>query len=47
MIQTGMVLSIDIPVFNTIWGGFRFEDGYYITDNGAELLNKMGYVILK
>lgn len=47
LIQTGMVLSIDIPVFNTIWGGFRIEDGYYITDNGAELLNKMDYVILK
>lgn len=47
LIQAGMVLSIDIPVFNTPWGGFRIEDGYYITDNGAELLNKVNYVILK
>lgn len=46
LIQPGMVLSIDIPVFNTAWGGFRIEDGYYITDNGAELLNTVGYVIL-
>jgi Xaa-Pro aminopeptidase len=37
-LQAGMVLSIDVPLFHTPWGGLRFEDGYLITDSGVELL---------
>ena len=35
-----MVISVDIPVFNAPWGGLRVEDGYLITKNGCEKLNK-------
>jgi len=35
----GMVISIDIPLFNARWGGLRIEDGYLITESGAEQLN--------
>ncbi len=33
-----MIISIDIPMFNTDWGGLRVEDGYLITGDGAERL---------
>ncbi len=42
-----MVVSIDIPVFETPWGGFRVEDGYAITATGAERLNLVDYLIIK
>ena len=42
-----MVISIDIPVFNTPWGGLRIEDGYVITASGAEPLNRTPYEIRK
>jgi Xaa-Pro aminopeptidase len=38
-----MVISIDIPMFNTPWGGLRIEDGYLITDTGSERLNETPY----
>jgi Xaa-Pro aminopeptidase len=38
-LQAGMVLSIDVPLFHTPWGGLRYEDGYLITDSGAEPLD--------
>ena len=41
----GMVISIDIPLFNTPWGGLRIEDGYLITENGAESLNSTPFLI--
>jgi Xaa-Pro aminopeptidase len=47
LIGAGMVLSIDIPVFNTPWGGFRIENGYYITENGSEPLTNIDYIIQK
>jgi Xaa-Pro aminopeptidase len=43
IVKEGMVLSIDIPVFNTPWGGLRIEDGYYISSSGPERLNQTGY----
>jgi Xaa-Pro aminopeptidase len=42
-----MVVSIDVPVFETPWGGFRVEDGYLITADGAEKLNIVDYLIIK
>lgn len=45
--EEGMVVSIDISVFDTPWGGFRVEDGYLITASGAERLNLTDYLILK
>jgi Xaa-Pro aminopeptidase len=38
-----MVISIDIPMFNTPWGGLRIEDGYLITATGAERLHHTPY----
>jgi Xaa-Pro aminopeptidase len=40
MLSENMVVSVDIPVFNAPWGGLRVEDGYLITKNGCEKLNK-------
>ncbi len=42
-----MVVSIDIPVFEAPWGGFRVEDGYAITATGAQRLNLVDYLIIK
>ena len=46
-LQAHMVISIDIPVFNTPWGGLRVEDGYLITSNGAEHLNSTPFQLSK
>lgn len=41
-----MVVSIDIPMFNTPFGvGLRMEDGYRITRSGVERLNTTPYLI--
>ena len=45
--QEGMVVSLDVPVFDTPWGGFRVEDGYLITADGAEKLDLVDYLIIK
>jgi Xaa-Pro aminopeptidase len=42
-----MVISIDIPMFNTPWGGLRIENGYRITSEGAEQLHDTPYLIRK
>ncbi len=42
-LKENMVISIDIPMFNTPWGGLRIEDGYAITAGGAEPLNRTPY----
>ena len=39
LILKDMTLSIDIPLFDAPWGGLRVEDGYLITDAGAEKLH--------
>jgi len=46
-LKENMVISIDIPMFNTPWGGIRVEDGYIITATGAEPLNRTPYDIRK
>ncbi len=38
-LQSGMVLSIDMPLFHAPWGGLRYEDGYLVTEGGAEPLD--------
>ncbi len=38
-LQTNMILSIDVPLFHAPWGGLRYEDGYLITETGAEPLD--------
>jgi len=40
VLRENMVISIDIPLFNTPWGGLRVEDGYLITGRGAEPLHQ-------
>jgi Xaa-Pro aminopeptidase len=42
MLEPDMIISVDIPLFNTPWGGLRIEDGYRITASGAERLNQTG-----
>ena len=46
-LKKDMVISVDIPMFNTPWGGLRIEDGYLITDSGAEQLHQTPYKIQK
>lgn len=43
VLDSGMVISIDIPMFNTPWGGLRVESGYLITEAGAERLDRAPY----
>lgn len=38
-LETNMILSIDVPLFHAPWGGLRYEDGYLITETGAEPLS--------
>ena len=45
MLKENMIISIDIPLFNTPWGGLRIEDGYRITATGAEKLHNTPYKI--
>ena len=46
-LKEDMVISIDIPMFNTPWGGLRIESGYLITASGAELLHDTPFQIQK
>src|SRR5699024_8111141 len=34
-IAENMVFSVDIPIFFNDWGGFRYENGFHITADGA------------
>ncbi len=45
VLEEDMVISIDIPVFNTPWGGLRIEDGYVVTAAGAEPLDRTPHEI--
>ena len=38
VLKKNMVVSVDIPMFNTPWGGIRVENGYLVTEDGAECL---------
>jgi Xaa-Pro aminopeptidase len=46
-LREDMIISIDIPIFNAPWGGLRVEDGYLITDGGAERLSTVPYILDK
>ena len=45
LLATDMVISIDIPMFETSWGGLRIEDGYLITESGLERLSRAPHLI--
>ncbi len=45
-LQSGMVLSIDVPLFHAPWGGLRYEDGYLVTEGGAEPLDDFSTGVL-
>jgi len=45
--QPDMVISVDIPLFDTPWGGLRIEDGFLITESGAERLNHTPYHLVR
>ena len=47
LLKENMIISIDIPLFHTPWGGLRIEDGYLITATGAEPLHQTPYIIHK
>ena len=47
VLKEDMIISIDIPMFNTPWGGLRVENGYLITKSGAEPLHHTPYPIQK
>jgi len=47
LFQPNMVISVDIPLFDTPWGGLRVEDGFLITAAGAERLNHTPYQIAR
>lgn len=47
VLKKDMVISIDIPMFNAPWGGLRIENGYLITEAGAEPLHQTPYYIQK
>ena len=38
-LKEGMVISIEVPLFEQSWGGFHTEDGCIVKNNGAEILN--------
>lgn len=38
MFETNPVIPVDIPIFNTLWGGIIVEDGYLLIDNRAARL---------
>ncbi|MBM3263474.1 MAG: aminopeptidase P family protein [candidate division Zixibacteria bacterium] len=45
VLKPDMVISVDIPMFNAPWGGLRVEDGFLITQTGAERLHHNPFVI--
>lgn len=45
VLKKNMAISIDIPMFNAPWGGLRIENGYLITDTGAEPLHHTPYYL--
>lgn len=45
LLREGMIVSIDIPVFNAAWGGLRLEDGFLVTASGAEPLDDVPHLL--
>jgi Xaa-Pro aminopeptidase len=46
-LKQDMIVSVDIPLFDTPWGGLRAEHGFHITAAGAERLNHTPLLIQK
>ena len=46
-LKKDMIVSVDIPLFDAPWGGLRVEDGFRITEGGAERLNETPLMIQK
>jgi Xaa-Pro aminopeptidase len=46
-LKKDMIVSVDIPLFDAPWGGLRVEDGFRITEVGAERLNATPLLIQK
>lgn len=47
LLEKDMVVSIDIPMFESEVPGFRVETGYMITDGEPEVLTDVPYIIRK
>lgn len=47
LLKKDMIISVDIPLFNTPWGGLRVEDGYLLTEQGADRLHHTPYRLSK
>lgn len=48
IIEKNMVISVDIPLFeNDTVGGMRLEEGYLVTENGAERFSKIPLMVNK
>lgn len=46
-IEENMVFSVDIPLFFNSWGGFRYEEGFHITKDGARPLQTLKNEIIR
>lgn len=48
VVESSMVVSVDIPMFFGPWGGFRLEDSFLVTERGAEALMQVqrGIIVL-
>jgi Xaa-Pro aminopeptidase len=46
-LKKDMIISVDIPMFDAPWGGLRVEDGFLITDIGADRLDHTPFKIQK
>ncbi|RKY71215.1 MAG: hypothetical protein DRQ24_07870 [Candidatus Latescibacterota bacterium] len=42
ILQEGVVLCVDVGLFNLPFGGIRMEDGLVVTRDGAVMLTKVG-----
>jgi Xaa-Pro aminopeptidase len=47
VVEPDMVISVDIPMFNAPWGGLRVEDGYLVTQSGAEKLHVTPFLVVR
>ena len=43
LLEPGMVVTVEPGIYLPHWGGIRLENMILVTENGAEVLNTMGY----